>query len=93
MEHVLATQTLWQRKPKAMGIELKENYRKAFTQRYYFASPFKVRCSSWNWIRNGILRRDDSGYGDGERMTLCNMAIEGGAKAGIIAPDEKQLLM
>ncbi|MRB67735.1 3-isopropylmalate dehydratase large subunit, partial [Bacillus thuringiensis] len=24
-----------------------------------------------------------------ERMTLCNMAIEGGAKAGIIAPDEK----
>ena len=27
-----------------------------------------------------------------ERMTLCNMAIEGGAKAGIIAPDEKRLL-
>ena len=27
-----------------------------------------------------------------ERMTLCNMAIEGGAKAGIIAPDENSCL-
>ena len=53
------------KKPKAMGIELKEITERRLRKRYYFASPFKVRCSSWNWIRNGILRRDDSGYGDG----------------------------
>lgn len=60
----------WQRKrcgkeTEAMGIELKEITERRLRKRYYFASPFKVRCSSWNWIRNGILRRDDWDHGDG----------------------------
>ncbi len=66
VEHVLATQTLWQRKPKAMGIELKGKLQKGvYAKDIILHLLSKVRCSSWNGICNGILRRDDSGYGDG----------------------------
>ena len=65
VEHVLATQTLWQRKPKAMGIELKESYRKVSMRKILFYTFFQSTGSSWNRLRNGILRRGHSCYGYG----------------------------
>lgn len=87
--HVLATQTLPQRKPKTMAVTLEGKL------------PSDVTAKD---LILGILKKigTDGGVGHviefrGEairslsmegRMTVCNMAIEGGARAGMIAPDE-----
>ncbi|MEN1935512.1 3-isopropylmalate dehydratase large subunit [Paenibacillus sp. 102] len=90
VEHVLATQTLWQRKPKAMGIELKGKLPKGV-----YAKDIILHLLATYGVAFGTGYVMEF-YGEAianlemeERMTLCNMAIEGGAKAGIIAPDEK----
>ncbi|ABS21451.1 3-isopropylmalate dehydratase large subunit [Bacillus cytotoxicus] len=90
VEHVLATQTLWQRKPKAMGIELKGTLPKGV---YAKDIILHILATYGVAVGTGYVMEF---YGETirsmemeERMTLCNMAIEGGAKAGIIAPDEK----
>ncbi|CAM4114204.1 isopropylmalate isomerase [Bacillus manliponensis] len=89
VEHVLATQTLWQRKPKAMGIELKGQLPKGV-----YAKDIILHILAKYGIAVGTGYVMEF-YGEAvqkmtmeERMTLCNMAIEGGAKAGMIAPDE-----
>lgn len=90
VEHVLATQTIWQKKPKNLGIKVtgklpKGVYAKdiilALIAKYgvdfgvgYAAEFFGVT------IENLSME---------ERMTICNMSIEGGAKMGLIRPDEK----
>ncbi len=90
VEHVLATQTLWQRKPKAMGIELTGKLPKGVYAKdiiLHLLSKYGVAVGTGYVMEfYGETIRD---MGMEERMTLCNMAIEGGAKAGIIAPDEK----
>ncbi|MGF9964980.1 3-isopropylmalate dehydratase large subunit [Bacillus rhizoplanae] len=89
VEHVLATQTLWQRKPKAMGIELK-----GLLPKGVYAKDIILHVLATYGVAIGTGHVIEF-YGETvkemtmeERMTLCNMAIEGGAKAGIIAPDE-----
>ena len=87
--HVLATQTIWQRKPKSMRITVEG------------ALGFGVSAKdiALGWI--GKLGTDGAQGHAVEyagavigalsmegRMTLCNMSIEGGARFGIIAPDE-----
>jgi 3-isopropylmalate/(R)-2-methylmalate dehydratase large subunit len=89
VEHVLATQTLWQKKPKSMGIELTGTLPKGVYAKdiiLHILSVYGVSVGTGHVIEF---------YGEAvksmtmeERMTLCNMAIEGGAKAGLIAPDE-----
>ncbi|KRM08189.1 3-isopropylmalate dehydratase, large subunit [Lentilactobacillus farraginis DSM 18382 = JCM 14108] len=89
VEHVLATQTIWQTKPKTMGIHV------------HGKLPRGVYAKD---IIMGIIAREGVAFGTGyaaefygdtianmsmeERMTLCNMAIEGGAKVGTIRPDQ-----
>ena len=89
VEHVLATQTLPQYKPKKMAVTVDGELRPA--------SP--RRTSSWP-----SSPQIGTGGGQGHvieyrgsaiealsmegRMTICNMSIEAGAKAGLIAPDE-----
>jgi 3-isopropylmalate/(R)-2-methylmalate dehydratase large subunit len=89
VEHVLATQTLAMEKPKTMKVEVKGNLPKG-------VGPKDVIL--------GIIRKIGTGGGAGHvieyvgdfikdlsmenRMTICNMSIEGGARAGMIAPDE-----
>ncbi|SFI95866.1 MULTISPECIES: 3-isopropylmalate dehydratase large subunit [unclassified Bacillus (in: firmicutes)] len=89
VEHVLATQTLWQQKPKAMGIELNGTLPKGV-----YAKDIILHLLATYGVSVGTGHVMEF-YGDAvqemtmeERMTLCNMAIEGGAKAGMIAPDE-----
>ena len=89
VEHVLATQTLAMNKPKTMKVEVVGELNEAIT-------PKDVIL--------GIIREIGTGGGAGHvieysgdaikkmsmenRMTICNMSIEGGARAGMIAPDE-----
>ncbi|MFL2647386.1 MAG: 3-isopropylmalate dehydratase large subunit [Candidatus Actinomarinales bacterium] len=89
VEHVLATQTLAMNKPKTMKVEVIGEMDETIT-------PKDVIL--------GIIREIGTGGGAGHvieycgdaikkmsmenRMTICNMSIEGGARAGMIAPDE-----
>jgi 3-isopropylmalate/(R)-2-methylmalate dehydratase large subunit len=92
VEHVLATQTLWMEKLKPFEIKV-EGKRK---------NPFAVTAKD---IILSIIKRIGTAGGTGtvieyrgqtisdltveQRMTICNMSIEAGARAGLIAPDEK----
>jgi 3-isopropylmalate/(R)-2-methylmalate dehydratase large subunit len=87
--HVLATQTIWQRKPLAMRIKVEGTLGPSVT----------AKDIALNWI--SLLGADGArGHAieyagstiealsmEG-RMTLCNLSIEGGARFGMIAPDQ-----
>ena len=89
VEHVLATQTLWQKKPKTMGIEITGKLQKGVYAKDIILHLIKAYGIG---LGNGYAFEF---FGDTikslsmeERMTICNMAIEAGGKSGIIAPDE-----
>jgi len=89
VEHVLATQTLAMEKPKTMKVEVKGTLPKG-------VGPKDVILGIIRKIGTGGGARHVIEYvGDfikdlsmENRMTICNMSIEGGARAGMIAPDE-----
>lgn len=92
VEHVLATQTLPQQKPKTMSVTV--------------TGPVPLGVTAKD-IALSIINRLGTGGGAGYvveyrgraisdlsmegRMTLCNMSIEAGARAGIVAVDEKTI--
>ena len=90
VEHVLATQTLIQKKSKNMKVEIKGKLRPGVTAKDITLSVIGVTgtAGGTGYVIEycGEAIRDLSMEG---RMTVCNMAIEGGARAGLIAPDEK----
>jgi 3-isopropylmalate/(R)-2-methylmalate dehydratase large subunit len=89
VEHVLATQTLRQAKPDAMAVTVQGDLPAGLTAKD---------------LALGIIRALGPGGGAGSvieyrgpavaalsmdgRMTLCNMSIEGGARAGLVGPDD-----
>src|SRR5437763_14575028 len=90
VEHVLATQTLWQgRRPRALGVEVTGRLAPGL-------EPKDIILA--------VLREIGTGGATGHvieyhgpaitalsmegRMTICNMSIEAGARAGLIAPDD-----
>ncbi len=92
VEHVLATQCLVQKKPKTMEIRVEGVLPE-------YCSPKDVILAIIGKIGTdggighvveytGSVIRDFSMEG---RMTLCNMSIEGGARAGMVAPDNKTI--
>ena len=89
VEHVLATQTIWQKKPKTMGIEVTGKLQKGVYAKDIILHIIKTYGiglgNGYAFEFFGDTIRDLSME---ERMTICNMAIEGGGKSGIIAPDE-----
>jgi 3-isopropylmalate/(R)-2-methylmalate dehydratase large subunit len=92
VSHVLATQSLWQRKPKTMRVRIEGE------------RPFGVTAKD---IILAIIAKIGAAGGTGhvieytgptiaalsieERLTVCNMSIEAGARAGMIAPDDKTI--
>ncbi len=90
VEHVLATQTLIQAKSKNMKVEITGRLMPGVTAKdITLAVIGQTGTAGGNGHvieYCGSAIRDLSMEG---RMTVCNMAIEGGARAGLIAPDEK----
>ncbi|WP_163183605.1 3-isopropylmalate dehydratase large subunit [Neobacillus sedimentimangrovi] len=89
VEHVLATQTLWQAPPKTMNVKVKGKLGKGVTAKDLILAiigKFGVKFGTGYIIEyTGEAIREMS---MDERMTVCNMSIEGGARAGLISPDE-----
>ena len=90
VEHVLATQTLIQKKSKNMKVEITGRLRPGVTAKDITLAVIGKTgtAGGTGYVIEycGQAIRDLSMEG---RMTVCNMAIEGGARAGLIAPDEK----
>ncbi|MFL2673104.1 MAG: 3-isopropylmalate dehydratase large subunit [Dehalococcoidia bacterium] len=90
VEHVLATQTLVQKKPKTMAINVSGDLPLGVSPKDLVLSIIKkigVDGGTGHAIEfRGDVFKKMSMEG---RMTVCNMTIEGGGRAGMIAPDEK----
>jgi len=90
VEHVLATQTLIQKKSKNMKVEITGSLRTGVTAKDITLTVIGATGTAGGTGHVieycGQAIRELSMEG---RMTVCNMAIEGGARAGLIAPDEK----
>ncbi len=87
--HVMATQCLLQKKPKTVAIEVSGKLRPGVTPKdLILAIIGKVGVSGGTGYvfeyRGEAIRAMDME----QRMTICNMSIEAGARAGMIAPDE-----
>ncbi len=90
VEHVLATQTLIQKKSMNMKVQITGSLKPGVTAKDITLSVIGKTgtAGGTGYVIEycGEAIRDLSMEG---RMTICNMAIEGGARAGLIAPDEK----
>ena len=90
VEHVLATQTLIQKKAKNMLVQVDGKLAPGATAKDIILAiigEIGTAGGTGHVIEfAGQAIRDLSMEG---RMTVCNMTIEGGARAGMIAPDEK----
>jgi 3-isopropylmalate/(R)-2-methylmalate dehydratase large subunit len=90
VEHVMATQTLPQKKSKTMQVVINGTLSKfASAKDIALAITGKIGTAGGTGYvieYTGSAIKDLSMEG---RMTLCNMAIEAGARAGLVAPDEK----
>ena len=90
VEHVLATQTLIQKKSKNMKVEITGELRPGVTAKDITMAVIGATgtAGGTGYVIEycGEAIRGLSREG---RMTVCNMAIEGGARAGLIAPDQK----
>ena len=90
VEHVLATQTLIARKSKNMKVEITGKLPPFVTAKDITLSVIGATGTAGGtghvieYCGEAIRGLSMEG-----RMTVCNMAIEGGARAGLIAPDEK----
>ncbi|GAB6165231.1 3-isopropylmalate dehydratase large subunit [Thermostilla marina] len=89
VEHVLATQTLLQYKPKTMEVRVNGRLPKGSTAKdliLYIIGKLTTQGGVGYCIEyTGEAIRSLSME---ERMTVCNMTIEAGARAGLIAPDQ-----
>ena len=89
VEHVLATQTLRQNKPKTMQIDFVGELPLGVTAKDMILSTIgKIGTAGGTgyvieYTGNAIRSLSMEG-----RMTICNMSIEAGARAGMIAPDD-----
>ncbi|HHT97809.1 MAG TPA: 3-isopropylmalate dehydratase large subunit, partial [Clostridiales bacterium] len=89
VEHVLATQCLQQNKSRTMNVSLKGNLPEGVTAKDIilgiisqygtdFGTGYVIEFTG-DAIKNSSME---------ERLTICNMTIEAGARAGLIAPDQ-----
>jgi 3-isopropylmalate/(R)-2-methylmalate dehydratase large subunit len=89
VEHVLATQTLPQSKPKTMAVTVTGELRPGVTAKDLILALI-AQVGTGGGVGHIVEYRGDAirRLSMEGRMTICNMSIEWGAKAGMIAPDE-----
>jgi len=92
VEHVLATQCIWMEKPKTFEIKIegKRKNEHAVTAKDIILSI--IRHIGTAGGAGTVIEYTGETISDltmEQRMTICNMSIEGGARAGLVAPDEK----
>jgi 3-isopropylmalate/(R)-2-methylmalate dehydratase large subunit len=89
VEHVLATQTLIQRPAKNMRVTVEGDLPKGVTAKdMILAIIGKIGTAGGTGHVIEFAGSAVRGLSMEGRMTMCNMSIEGGARAGLIAPDE-----
>jgi 3-isopropylmalate/(R)-2-methylmalate dehydratase large subunit len=90
VEHVLATQCLLQRLPKTMEVRIEGKLGKGVTAKdVILALLAKIGVGGGTGHVIEYTGSTMKSLSMEERMTVCNMSIEGGARAGMMAPDEK----
>ncbi len=90
VEHVLATQTLVQKKTKAMQIRVEGELGAGVTAKdVALAIIGRLGTAGGTGFCIEFAGSAIRGLSMEGRMTVCNLAIEAGARAGIVAPDEK----
>ncbi|MDO6718979.1 3-isopropylmalate dehydratase large subunit [Psychrosphaera sp. 1_MG-2023] len=89
VEHVLATQTLQQKKAKTLKIEVNGPLRTDITAKDIILAVIEIlgTAGGTGYVAEFCGQAIEELSMEG-RMTLCNMAIEMGAKAGLVAPDQ-----
>jgi len=90
VSHVLATQCLLQSQPRTLGIEIDGRLRPGVAAKDVILAII-ARIGVGGGTGHVIEYRGAAirALSMDERMTVCNMSIEAGARAGMIAPDEK----
>jgi 3-isopropylmalate/(R)-2-methylmalate dehydratase large subunit len=92
VEHVLATQTLIQTKAKNMKVEVRGELAGGATAKdIILAIIGQIGAAGGTGHVIEYCGEAISALSMEGRMTVCNMSIEGGARAGMIAPDEKAI--
>ena len=90
VEHVLATQTLQQKKPKTMLVQVEGVLPETVTPKdIILAIIGKIGTAGGSGCVIEYAGETIRSMTMEGRMTLCNMTIEAGARAGMVAPDEK----
>ncbi len=90
VEHVLATQCLLSHKPDTFEIQIDGHLSRGVTSKDIILSI--IRQIGTDGGNGSVIEYTGSAIrslGIEERMTVCNMTIEAGARAGMIAPDDK----
>jgi 3-isopropylmalate/(R)-2-methylmalate dehydratase large subunit len=88
--HVLATQSLLQRKPKTLAINVNGKLPAGVTAKdLILAIIGEIGVDGGTGYAMEFRGSTITALSMEERMTICNMAIEGGSRIGMIAPDEK----
>jgi 3-isopropylmalate/(R)-2-methylmalate dehydratase large subunit len=89
VEHVLATQTLLQRRPKTFEVRVDGQLHPGVTAKDIILSLLS-RIGVGGGTGHVFEYRGSAirALGMEGRMTICNMSIEGGARAGLVAPDD-----
>jgi len=89
VEHVMTTQTLWQRKPQVMRVTVEGRLALGVTAKDVILAII-ARIGAGGGVGHVIEYAGSTirAMTMDERMTVCNMSIEAGARAGMVAPDE-----
>ncbi|MDR1605961.1 MAG: 3-isopropylmalate dehydratase large subunit [Streptococcaceae bacterium] len=90
VEHVFATQTLWQVKPKQMKVEfIGQAAKGVYSKDFILALIAKYGVDAGVGYAVEFTGEAIAALEMEERMTICNMAIEFGSKMGLMNPDQK----
>ena len=92
VEHVLASQTLWMGRPESFEVRIDGSRRDPLAVTSKDIILYVIRKIGTDGGAGAVIEyrgQAVEALSCEQRMTVCNMSIEGGARAGLVAPDEK----